>query len=167
MARMIALASIALPSLSLIVRAGPLTSRPVTSTRGQQLGAELDGLPPRPVGELAAGHPVGEAQVVLDPRGLARLAAGGELLHQHGAQPLGRAVDRRAEPGRAAADHDQVVEVPRRRGRQAHLGRDLGVGRRDQRLAVGGDQHREVAAVRARGVEQPLAPRRVSEAYQR
>ena len=39
---------------------------------GQQLGAELDRLSPRPVGELAAGHPVGEAQVVLDPRGLPR-----------------------------------------------------------------------------------------------
>jgi hypothetical protein len=122
----------------------------------QQLGAELDGLPPGAVGELAAGHAVREAQVVLDPRGLAGLAAGGELLHEHGAQPLGRAVDGRAEAGRAAAHHDQVVEVPRRHGRQVHPRRHLGVGRRDQRLAVGGDEHREVAAVRARGVEQPL-----------
>jgi hypothetical protein len=47
----------------------------------QQLGAELDRLTPRPVGELAAGQAVGEAQVVLDPRGLAGLAAGRELLH--------------------------------------------------------------------------------------
>ena len=77
MARMIALASIALPSPNRTVRAGPLTSRPVTSRGGQQLGAELDRLPPGPVGELAAGHPVGEAQVVLDPGGLPGLAAGG------------------------------------------------------------------------------------------
>jgi hypothetical protein len=123
---------------------------------GQQLGAELDGLPPRAVGELTAGYAVGEAEVVLDPRGLARLAAGRVLLHEHGAQALGRAVDRRAEPGRAAADHDQVVEVVRRHRRQVDLRGHLGVGRRDERLAVGGDEHREVAAVRVRGGEQPL-----------
>ena len=127
MARMTALASIALPSLSRTVLAGPFTSSAGHLAGGQQLGAELDGLPPRPVGELAAGQAVGEAEVVLDPRALPRLAAGGELLDEHGAQPLGRAVDRRAEPGRAAADHDQVVEVALRDGRQADLGGDLGV----------------------------------------
>ena len=122
----------------------------------QQLGAELDGLPPRAVGELAAGQAVREAQVVLDPRGLARLAAGGELLDEHGAQALGRAVDGRAKAGRAAAHHDQVVEVMLRDRRQVDLRRHLGVRRRDQRLAVGGDEHRELAAVGARGGEQPL-----------
>ena len=98
---------------------------------GDQLGAELDRLPPRPVRELPAGQAVREAQVVLDPGGLARLAAGRVLLDEHGAQPLGRAVDRRAEPGRAAAHHHEVVELAFRYGRQADLRRDLGMGRLD------------------------------------
>ena len=66
---------------------------------GEHLGAELARLPARPVGELGAGHAVGEPEVVLDPRALARLAAGGLPLDEHGAQPLRRAVHRRAEPG--------------------------------------------------------------------
>ena len=53
--------------------------------RGQDLGAELVGLPPGPVGELAARHPVRESQVVLDPGALARLAARGLALDQDGA----------------------------------------------------------------------------------
>jgi len=45
----------------------------------------------------------------------------------------------------------------RRDGRQVDLRRHLGVGRRDERLAVGGDQHGKLTAVRARRREQPLA----------
>ena len=124
--------------------------------RRQQLRAELDGLPPCPVGELSAGHAVGEAEVVLNAARLAGLAAGGVRLDEDGAQPLGRAVDRRAEPARAAAHYDEVVEVVRRDGRQLGLPRYLGVRRCDERLAVGGDKHREVAAVRSGRGKQPL-----------
>ena len=124
--------------------------------RRQQFRAELDGLPPCPVGELAAGHAVGKAEVVLNAAGLARLAAGGVLLDEDGAQPLGRTVDRRAEPARAAAHDDEVVEVVRWDGRQLGLLRHLGVRRRDERFAVGGDKHREVAAVCPGRGEQPL-----------
>ena len=45
----------------------------------------------------------------------------------------------------------------RRDRRQVDLRRHLGVGRRDERLAIGGDQHRKLTAVRARRREQPLA----------
>ena len=129
---------------------------------GQHLGAELGRLPPGPVGELRAGHPVGEAEVVLDPGALAGLAAGRGPLDQHGPQPLGGAVDRRAEAGRAAADDDEVVEVGRRRGRQAHLARQLRVRGLHQHLAVRRDHHRQPQPVRAGRVEQPpaLRPRR-------
>src|SRR5204862_2576244 len=72
--------------------------------RGEQLGPEPGRLPPGPLGQLRPGYPVREPKVVLDPRALARLAAGGGALHQHGAQPLGRAVDRGAQAGRPAAD---------------------------------------------------------------
>ena len=94
-------------------RAGHLQADHVAG--GEQLGAELDRLAAGPVGELRAGDAVGEAEVVLDPAALPGLAAGRRALDQHGAQALGGAVDGRAEPGRAAADDDQVVEVGRRR----------------------------------------------------
>src|SRR6266568_3563095 len=84
---------------------------------GEYLGLELAGLPARPLGELRPGHAVGEAEVVLDPGALPGLAADRLALDQHRVQALGRAVDGRAQPGRSAADDDQVVEVAyRRRG---------------------------------------------------
>src|SRR6266540_792394 len=61
---------------------------------GEQFGAEPDGLAASPVGQLVAGHAVGKAEVVLDPRTLAGLAAGRGALDQDGTQPLGRAVHR-------------------------------------------------------------------------
>ena len=125
--------------------------------RGEHLGAELGGLPPGPVGQLRPGHPVREAKVVLDPRALARLAAGRGALDQHGAQPLGRAVHRGAKAGRAAADHDQVVELLGRGGGQAHPAGQFAVGRLHQRLAVRRDHDRQLLPVGLRGLEQPLA----------
>ena len=73
----------------------------------QQLGAEAARLVVRAAREVGAGEAVREAEVVLDPRALAGLAAGRLALHEHGAQPLGRAVHRRREPGRPAADDDR------------------------------------------------------------
>ena len=124
---------------------------------GEQLGAEPGGLPPRPLGQLRPGHPVREPEVVLDPRALARLAAGGGALHQHGAQPLGRAVYRGAQAGRAAADDDEVVEILRRGGGQADAAGQLGVGRLDQRVPIGGDHHRQPEPVGPGRLHQPLA----------
>ncbi len=123
---------------------------------GQDLGAELGRLPPGPVGELGAGDPVGEAEVVLDPGALPGLPAGRRALHQHGPQPLGGPVHGRAEPGRAAADHDEVVEVGRRRRRQAHVGGQLGRLGLDQDRAVRGDHHRQPLPVLPRRRQQPL-----------
>ncbi len=124
--------------------------------RGQHLGAELRGLPPGPVGELRPRYPIREAQVVLDPRALPRLTSGREPLHQHGAQPLRSAVHRGAQPGRPAADDDQVVEVVRRRCGQPNARSQLSIGWLDQRVAVRGDHHRQRAAVRSGSLEQPL-----------
>ena len=94
-----------------------------------------------------AGDARREAEVVLDPRALPGLAAGGLALDQHRAQPLRRAVDRGGQPGRAAADD--------RRGRRTSLGgvvvrpdrsASSRVGRRDQRLAVRRDHHAAASA---------------------
>ena len=161
MARMTACASMASPSAKRTAPRRAVDLEPDHVARGEHLGAELHRLPPGPLGELRAGHAVGEAEVVLDPRALPGLPAGGGPLDQHGPQPLGRAVHRRAEPGRAAADDHQVVEVLGRRGGQPDAAGQLGVGRRDQRLAVRGDHHRQVQAVGAGGGEQPLAFRLV------
>src|SRR5262249_59653407 len=49
-----------------------------------------------------------EAEVVLDPLRRSRLAAEGGALDHERVQPLRRGVDGGAEPGRAAADDEQV-----------------------------------------------------------
>src|SRR6185437_9644851 len=60
---------------------------------GQELGAEALRLRRRPPGQVGPGEPDREAQVVLDPRALAGLAAGRLALDERGAQALGGAVD--------------------------------------------------------------------------
>ena len=77
---------------------------------GQNLDAEALGLGDGAAGQVRAAEAVGEAQIVLDARRRARLAAGGLALDHHGVQALGRPVDGGGQPRRAAADDDQVVE---------------------------------------------------------
>ena len=78
---------------------------------GEQLGPEAARLVVRAAGEVGARQAVREAEVVLDPRALPGLAARRGALDEHGPQPLRGAVDRGGEPGRAAADDHEVVEV--------------------------------------------------------
>ena len=66
--------------------------------------------------QIVAGDAIGEPEVVLDPRGGPGLPAGCLALHHQGAEPLGGAVDRRGQPGRAAAHDDGVVLGRARRG---------------------------------------------------
>ena len=72
-------------------RAAGLDGADVSGTH--DLGAELHRLSAGPLGELGPGDPVRKAEVVLDPRALARLTAGRRTLDQDGAQPFGRRVD--------------------------------------------------------------------------
>ena len=109
------------------------------------------------VGQLAARHPVRKAQVVLDPRALAGLAAGRGAFDEHRAQTLGGAVDGRGQAGGAAADDDQVVEVLRQRGGQAQRVGQLGVAGFDEGFAAFGDDDRQPQAVLAGGLEELLA----------
>ena len=101
MARTTACAPMVLPSSNRTTRFEPCTSSADESRVSEQLGAELARLPAGPVGELAAGDAVGEAEVVLDPAALPGLPAGRLALDEHRPQPLGGAVDGGAEPGRA------------------------------------------------------------------
>src|SRR4030095_14169090 len=60
-----------------------------------------------------AGDPSREAEVVLDARGCARLAAEGAAIEHQGREALRRGVDRRGEPRRARADDRHVVDLRR------------------------------------------------------
>ena len=74
----------------------------------RRAGAELARLGDRAAGQLAAADPGREAEVVLDPpRGAGLAAEHGALDHQR-VEALGGAVDGGAEPGRAAAEDQQV-----------------------------------------------------------
>ncbi len=121
----------------------------------EQLGAEAARLVVRAAREVGAREPVGEAEVVLDPRGLAGLAAGRLALHEHGAQALRGAVHGGGEPGRAAADDDQVVEVELGVRRQAEAPGELERGRRLEHRAVAQEDDGQPVLRNAREVEQP------------
>ena len=76
--------------------------------RGGEVRAELLRLHQGPLGQVAAGDAGREPEVVLDARAGAGLSAGRDHVDAQGSQPLGRAVDRGGQPGRAAADDDEV-----------------------------------------------------------
>src|SRR5689334_8281033 len=79
-----------------------------------QLGAEARRLCARPLGELGAADTTREAEIVLDPRAGAGLAAQGRALHQHGPQPFRGGIQRRAQPSGATAEDGDVVLLARR-----------------------------------------------------
>ena len=140
---------------------GPLDVEADHLPGGEHLRAELQRLHPGARGQLGAGHPVRETEIVLDPGALAGLAAGRGPLDQHGLQAFGGAVHGRTEPGRAAADHHQVVEVLGRGGAQADPGGQVRVARRDHGLPVRCDDQRQSPAVHPGRGQQPLPVRLV------
>ena len=157
MARMTACASMEPPSANRTVRCGSVDFQRGGRAGGDQFGAELLGLPARALGQLATRHPVRKAQVVLDPRALARLTAGRGAFDEHRAQTLGGAVDGGGQARGAAADDDQVVELLGRLGGQAQRVGQLGVGGIDEGFATFGDDDRQPQAVLAGGLQEPLA----------
>ena len=88
---------------------------PRDRARDEDLGAEPPRLLQRAARELVARDAGREAEVVLDPRRGAGLAAGRLALDDDRAQPLGRAVDGRREPGRARRRRSRC-RTPRPRG---------------------------------------------------
>ena len=124
------------PSASVTTRCGPRASSERHLLHGEQLRAEAARLVVRAAREVGAREPVGEAEVVLDPRALAGLAARRLALDEHRAQPLRRAVHGGGEAGRAAADDHEVVEVELGLRREAELPGQLQRGRRLEHAAV-------------------------------
>ena len=146
-----------LPSSNEMVLAWPLTSSPTALAGGDDLCPEPLGLSTGRRGELGARDAHGEAEVVLDARAAARLAARRRALDEHGLQTLGCAVHRGGKSCGASADDREVVHLQQWSGRQPeHVGQ-LAVGRLDERLAALGDDHGQLQAVEARRVQQLLA----------
>ena len=85
--------------------------------RDEDLGAEPARLLERAARQLVARHARGEAEVVLDPGGRARLAAGRLALDHDRPEPLGRAVHGGRQAGGPRADDHRVVLRGRRLGR--------------------------------------------------
>jgi hypothetical protein len=85
----------------------------------EDLGAEPVCLLERTARERFTGDARGEAEVVLDPGGRARLAARRLTLDDDRTEPLGGAVDGGCQPGGPCADDHRVVL------RGCRLGRDV------------------------------------------
>ena len=148
------------PPLSSTNRAAPSTRSADRLLDGEQLGAE----PPRLVGRAArqvrAAQPGREAQVVLDPARLARLAARRLALDHHGLQALRGAVHRGRQPGRAAADDHEVVVVLRGVAGDAQPLGQLEDRRALEHGAVLQQRHRQAVGRHARDRAAAPAPRR-------
>ena len=108
-------------------------------------------------GELGAGDAVGEAEVVLDPARGPGLPARGHAFDEHGPQALRASVHRCAEAAGAPAHDHEVAEVARRGRGQARPVGDLVVVGLHERLALGGDEHRQPVGPQTGGLEQPGA----------
>ena len=77
--------------------------------------AEALGLFAHPLAELDPGDPFREAREVLDEIGGDDLPAENELFDEQGLEPGPAGIDTRGQPGRAAANDDDVI-IPRRHG---------------------------------------------------
>ena len=120
----------------------------------QQLRAEPLRLGGCAASEVAAAEAGREAEVVLDARALAGLAAERLPLHQRGLQALGCSVDGGRQPGRPAADDQQIVERQLRAPEHAGALRQLGDARAAHRAAVR-EEHQRQLGLAVRGGEQP------------
>ena len=113
------------PQLEARAVAVALRCEPHDLVRDRHLGAELLRLVEGARHQRHAGDAGREPQVVLDPRGRARLAAERAAVEHDDRQPFRRAVDRGSEPRRSGADDRDVVHL----GRIDRLERGRGSGR--------------------------------------
>ena len=98
--------------------------------------------------KLRAADPGREPEVVLDPPRRAGLAAERGALDHERVEPLRGAVDRGSEPGRAAADDEQVdVLAPRELATDPERPQHLAVGGPAQLRTAGQPYQREAAGV--------------------
>ena len=124
--------------------------------------AELARLRDGARGQLPAADARREAEVVLDPPREARLPAEHRALDHERVEALGRAVDRRAQAARPAADHDEVDLLAR-----AQLGPDperapdlAAAGRAQLGPAREADERQRLGRAARRRAPAPRRPRR-------
>ena len=142
--------------------------RPEPSTRsaggvldGQELGPEPARLVGRATRQIRPAQSGREPQVVLDPARLPGLSAGRLAFDHDRLQSLRRAVDRRAQTGRAAADDHQVVVLGRRLSGDAESLGELEHRRTLEHGPVLEQRHRQPILVEGRHLEE-LASLRVA-----
>ena len=97
----------------------------VDRERDGELGAEFGRLGEGAAGERLAGNAGREAEIILDPRRRARLAAERARVEHEHRQAFGRAIDRGGEAGGPGADDRHVIDLV-----GIELGRDAEAGRR-------------------------------------
>ena len=129
--------------------------------RDEDLGAEPARLLERASRELVPGDAGGEAEVVLDLRGGARLAAGRLPLDDDRAQALRGAVDRGRQSRRAAADDHRVVLAALGLGREADQLGDPAQRRPQHGAPADHADHRALAGARQRPLPLRLGVRRL------
>jgi hypothetical protein len=138
------------------IRPAP-ASQALRFDRDVDIGAEFLRLHERAPGQRCARDAGREAQIVLDLRTRSGLPAeSARLDHQH-IQSLGRRVDSGREPGRAGADHHEVVDcryVDRRI--HAEVTGDVGDSRILEHPAATADDHRNFIHRDVKAVEQSL-----------
>ena len=115
------------------------------------------------VGQLAAGDAGREAEVVLDPRRGARLAAGRHAVEHDRVEPLGGAVHGGRQARRPGADHDEVAERALLVAAQPEDPREVDVARVAQDLVAANDHDRRLARGDAQLAQQRLGRRIVFE----
>src|SRR5262245_38524184 len=109
--------------------------------------------PPRR--QLHAVDPGREAEIVLDARRRAGLAAKGARVEYHHRQPLRGRVHGRGAARRPCTDHGHVIELVEVEVREdAETGRGLAFIRAPQHLAVGTEHHRKLVGGDTSAVEQ-------------
>ena len=126
------------------------------SACNRQPGAELLCLGLRAAGQRLARDAGGKAQVVLDLRRGAGLAAGRDAFQHHGLQPFRRRVHRRRQACRAGADHRHVVHQRgvQRLGQPQRVGQRHVAGVAQHAVARRRDDHRQVAGLQVEAVEE-------------
>jgi hypothetical protein len=129
---------------------GAAAVEPHRPERDGDLGAELLRLVEGAAGKRLAGDAGREAEIILDARRSAGLAAEGALVEHDHRQAFRGGVNGGGKTGGPGADHRDVIDGARvefGRDTQAHSGR--GIGRPLQHLAVGTDHQRQFVGVDA------------------
>jgi serine/threonine-protein kinase len=111
--------------------------------RLELLDAEPGRLAAQLVRPTGTRDPIREAGDVVQPLGGRRLSAQRRPLDHQRADPLARGVERRGEPGRPTARHDEIVVAACGFHPEAELGCQCRVGRRRERRTVREDDGRD------------------------